>query len=58
MGLVPKQLRVETYLGNKLVRSVLFKLDVHQAARTDGELADSVLVGLKLVVVLDRYFVS
>ena len=55
---MPKKLRVETYLGNKLIRSVLFKLDVHQAARTDGELAYSVLVGLKLLVVLDRYFIS
>ena len=58
MGLVPKQLFNETYFGNELVRSVLFKLDVHQAARANGELADSVLVGLKLVIVLDRYLVS
>ena len=55
---MPKKLRFETYFGNELVRSVLFKLDVHQAARTDSELADSVLVGLKFVVVLYRYFVS
>ena len=58
MGLVPKQLFNETYFGNELVRSVLFKLDVRQAARANGELADSVLVGLKLVIVLDRYLVS
>ena len=58
MGLVPKQLFHETYFGNELIRSVLFKLYVRQAARANSELADSVLVGLKFVVVLDRYFVS
>lgn len=53
-----KDQSLKTYLGCDLERAGLFHLDIGQAAGTDCDLADAVLVCLELVFVLNGFLIT